>query len=867
MDQALRQSEHRLSLAAQVAHIGIYGWDIPQDRLLPDARQSALFAPSNQPFGGTFENWLACIHPDDRSRCVLAIVDAMNASSSFTLAYRVALPNGEVRHLESHALIQRDAEQRPIRIVGVNWDCTARKRSEETISRQANQYAAMLATTSDGFWLLDGDGKFQDTNESYCRMTGYTREELLNLSIGNLEAVQSPDQTASRMAAIMATGFDRFETGHRRKDGTVIDIEASVSFWNETGQYICFARDITTHKQAQKALKESEEKFRHLFESSRDGMLIVDMASETMTSANRSVRRMFGYSSEQEFMACKPWELSPERQPDGRLSAEKAHEMRAIAFQKGAHFFEWVHQRRDGSTFPCDILLAPTESGEMRFLYATIRDTSDRKAADAQIVRMAHFDSLTGLVNRAAFAQALEAMSSRVCHDGTCLAVLYLNLDQFKDVNDTFGHAAGDALLQAAAKRLLACVRKSDLVGRFGGDEFAILLGDMTCDADATSAQCGSDGGAPTESNAIAARVAANTAEKIIARLKEPFVIGGNIIHSSASVGVAVYGADTPNAEQILAHADVALSKAKGEQRGTYRFYSEGMDAEARARVRMTNELRVAIAQRQFFLLYQPQVDVPSGRIVGLEALVRWRHPEQGIVSPAEFIPCAERDGLIVPLGRWVLQEACRQTRKWLDSGLSPPLIAINLSGHQFKAPLDLERDIEAALAEYRLPPGLLELELTESVLLDASRDHNEVLLRLRERGHRIAIDDFGTGYSSLDYLRRFPVDRIKIAQKFISEIGNNHGTDAIVRAALGLAHELNLEVVVEGVETDAQLEMLKGWGTRTVQGYLYSKALAAPAVSALLRHPYMNSAPSSAAADSNGRGTTDGPHHCPRAD
>ena len=404
-------------------------------------------------------------------------------------------------------------------------------------------------------------------------------------------------------------------------------------------------------------------------------------------------------------------------------------------------------------------------------------------------------------------------------------------------MNDSFGHTAGDFLLRAAAERLQASVRKSDLVARFGGDEFAVLLGEIAGPACTTGIESASDGTHTWSTpDSTAARVAANTAEKLIARIREPFVIDGNIIHLSTSVGIAVYGSDAPDAELILTHADVALYKAKAEQRGAHRFFSEGMDAEIRARVRLSNELRDAIAQQQFFLLYQPQINLQTGRLSGLEALVRWRHPKDGIIGPGKFIPDAEREGLIVPLGRWVLREACRQTRKWLDVGLSPPLIAVNLSGHQFKAPKELERDIEAAVAEVQLPPELLELELTESVLMEASRDHNEVLLRLRERGHRIAIDDFGTGYSSLDYLRRFPVDRIKIAQKFIAEIGINHGNDAIVRAALGLAHELGLEVVVEGVETDAQLAILKDWGARIVQGYLFFKALATPAVTALLQ-------------------------------
>jgi EAL domain-containing protein (putative c-di-GMP-specific phosphodiesterase class I) len=249
----------------------------------------------------------------------------------------------------------------------------------------------------------------------------------------------------------------------------------------------------------------------------------------------------------------------------------------------------------------------------------------------------------------------------------------------------------------------------------------------------------------------------------------------------------------------------------------------------------MSTELRDAIASNQFFLMYQPQVDIDTGRILGLEALVRWRHPTLGVLGPGKFIPAAERHGLIVPLGRWVMDAACRQTKLWLDAGIAPPLIAINVSAIQFKMPLELERDIVAVVAEIGLPPQLLELELTESVLMEASRDHNDVLLRLRENGHRIAIDDFGSGYSSLDYLRRYPVDRIKIAQTFIADIGVESGNDAIVKAALSLARELNIEVVVEGVETVAQLELLKAWGARIVQGFYFARPLPGPEVTALL--------------------------------
>jgi predicted signal transduction protein with EAL and GGDEF domain len=368
-------------------------------------------------------------------------------------------------------------------------------------------------------------------------------------------------------------------------------------------------------------------------------------------------------------------------------------------------------------------------------------------------------------------------------------------------------------LLQTVAKRLEAAVRETDTVARFGGDEFAIIGVDIREPADA-----------------------AILADKLLKAVGEAVSIQGNEIRTGTSVGIAVYGAESPDAEALLSHADVALYRSKSEGRGTYRFFTDAMDAEVRTRVTMTAELREAIASGQLFLVYQPQVDTDTGLTSGVEALVRWRHPKRGLVLPADFIPVAESSGLIVSLGSWVLHEACRQMKEWLDAGIAPPLIAVNLSGLQFKAPLELENDIVATLAESCVPPERLELELTESVLMDASREHNDVLLRLRAFGLRIAIDDFGTGYSSLDYLRRFPVDRVKIAQDFIVDLTPSSGDAVIVKAAIGLAHELNLGVVVEGVQTFEQLELIRSWGGREVQGYYYSRPLPAAEATALLR-------------------------------
>lgn len=837
LDHLLRQSRERLALATESARIGIWDWDLSVNKLLWDGRMYELYGIREQDFSGAYDAWLAGLHPDDRARGDAAIADAIHGVRDFNIEFRVVWPNGEVHDIEAHALVRAGPDGRATRMIGVNWDITERKRATETIRAQADRYATMLSTTSDGFFILDRDGRFFAVNDAYCSMIGYSREELLRLTIEDVEAIESINIAKRHLQTTVAIGFDRFESQHRRKDGSIIEIEGSVSFQQETGQFLCFARDITKQKQHEAALLASERKYRDLFDSTRDAIMVLDPCLGNVLSANSSAMKMFGVADEREFLSHHPWDYSPKRQPDGHLSAEKAREMVETALGEGTHLFEWVHMRADGTEFPSDVLLTRVTRGDETLLYSTVRDITDRKRADQRIARMAHYDSLTGLVNRLVFVRTLARRIVRAQQDGTSFAILYLDLDHFKDINDTLGHPVGDELLVTVAERLQANVRPDDTVARFGGDEFAILLNDMVAaKAGPISDRIIHVVGLPTTLQTDTAEVAASIADSVVSALAEPVMIEANRIYSGATIGIAVYGPDSPDAETMLAHADMALYRAKAEQRGTYRFFTEGMDAEVQARVSASAELREALRANQFFLMYQPQVDISASRIVGLEALIRWRHPTLGTVGPNRFIAEAEWNGLIVPLGRWVVREACRQVRLWLDSGLDVPSVAVNLSGVQFKRPLELEKDIAANVAEFAIPPRLIELELTESVLMEASQGHNDLLLRLRQNGHRIAVDDFGTGYSSLDYLRCHPVDRIKIAQTFIRDIGIEAGNDAIVRAALSLARELNIEVVVEGVETRAQLELLKGWGGRVIQGYYFAKPLHVDEVTPLLR-------------------------------
>ncbi|MDR3512603.1 MAG: EAL domain-containing protein [Caulobacteraceae bacterium] len=422
-------------------------------------------------------------------------------------------------------------------------------------------------------------------------------------------------------------------------------------------------------------------------------------------------------------------------------------------------------------------------------------------------------DELTGLANRRVFGERLQEAIEAADDGEGGFAVHYLDLDHFKDINDTLGHPVGDLLLKAVAERLRKVTRRGDVVARFGGDEFAILEAGVRKEADAAA-----------------------VANKILRAINLPFSIDGRNLHVGASIGIAVYEPGAHDAESALAHAELALYRAKSEGRQTYRFFTAVMDEETRSRVALGDELRNAMAQQQFFVVYQPQVEMDTGRIVGVEGLIRWRHPERGVIGPGDFISATERSGQIIQLGLWVLNEICRQTRAWLDAGIAPPSVSVNISAVQFRQMAQLERALITAQRKAAIPSGTLQLELTETTLMEASKAHADVLERLRERGFKISLDDFGTGYSSLAYLRRYPVDEIKIAQVFVAGIASNAGDAAIVRAAISLARELGLRVMAEGAETLEQARLLAAWGCRLAQGHYFSAPLGAAEIEPVLR-------------------------------
>ncbi len=566
-------------------------------------------------------------------------------------------------------------------------------------------------------------------------------------------------------------------------------------------------RLVAERTRNEKALHESEERFRAVVDNSPTQIHIKDLEGRYIL-INREAEKLFGVTDE-EGRGKTSYDIFPEKVADSFTAHDRAVLETRQAIEKEEEFVLEESLR----TYLTVKFPIHDATGEIAAVGAVGTDITERKRKEAaHIEYLALHDSLTDLPNRFLFHDRLETAVAQSVRTGNMLALLFLDLDDFKDVNDTLGHDVGDALLKAVARRLKSYLRESDTVGRhntvlarIGGDEFTVLVTNLTDPVGA-----------------------ATVAERIIEDLSRPFDIGGKEIHTGVCIGIAIYPTHGDKPEELLKKADLALYRSKAEGRNRYHFYSEQMETEVRARKDLERDLRAALAEDQLSLVYQPQIDIHSGAMVGMEALLRWDHPERGPISPAEFVPVAEATGAIVPIGEWVLRQACAQNKAWREAGLPPFAVAVNLSAVQFRQD-DLVATVDAALRDAGLDPGDLHLEITESVFMQERG--REMLLDFRRRGIRISLDDFGTGYSSLSYLTRFPIDKIKLDQSFVRDIAHDTSSAAIIKAVVNLGHSLNMRVNVEGVETLEELGILKSYGVDEIQGYYYNRPLSADAV------------------------------------
>jgi diguanylate cyclase (GGDEF)-like protein/PAS domain S-box-containing protein len=547
------------------------------------------------------------------------------------------------------------------------------------------------------------------------------------------------------------------------------------------------------------------QRFRSAMDVTDDAIMLVNRTTMQFVEVNAAASQMLGYSWA-ELLTMGPQDLIS----TSRDEVEALYDT-IIAGQGRTESLETI-VRKDGFSFPMEVHRHAQRSGADWIIVGIMRDITERIDSENRLQHLAHFDALTGLLNRTLFHETLTRTLVDEAAGGQSVAVLLLDLDDFKNVNDTYGHAIGDELLIQVSDRLIRCVRGRDAVGRLGGDEFALILMVPQGRGDAEV-----------------------VASKIQTALMEPFHLAGHDITVTASIGITLCPQDATDAETLLKFADTAMYQAKQNGRDSFQFFTSAMDTEVWRRLELTTALRQAVKNGEFVLHYQPQVDVAAGHVVGMEALLRWERPGYGLVPPSEFIYALEDSDLIVDVGRWVIAAACAQIRDWAERGIDPVPVSVNVSPRQFLKG-DLQEDVFRALDMWQVPAQLLELELTETLLMTSKEAALVTLRNLKAAGVQISIDDFGTGYASLAYLRRFPVDKLKIDISFTREITRSPDDDAIVLAIIQMGHSLNLKVIAEGVETVPQLEYLRRHHCDQIQGYYFSRPLPAPALELLLR-------------------------------
>ncbi len=809
-EQALRESEEKYRATMDSALVGIY--------LIQHGELRYVNPELARLFGYTPEEIIDRLKPDD------LVAPAHRAIVNRTLAERKP---GELGHPYEIKGVRKDGSTFDLLVfgkgilfrgrpasVGTLLDISVRKRADRALKESEERFRSIFESAAVGMNTISPEGLFLQVNPAFCRLLGYQAEELLKLTVEEVTHPDHREETRRRFEEVRSGGCRAFDYEKRflRRDGSAVWGQVSTA-WICDGRgrpthAVGMVLDITARKEAQERLLRSEEQVRLLLDSTGEGIYGLDLQGNC-TICNPAATRMLGYQDPKELIGRNMHSLIHHTRADGApFSEEQCQIGKTYKTGDGALVDDELFWRADGSSFPVEYHSYPIRrEGELIGAVVSFTDISERRAAEerlreneARLEHLAHHDPLTQLPNRLLFQDRLRVAMAEARRAGRQAALMFLDLDRFKNINDSLGHETGDRLLQEVSARLRAAIRESDTVARLGGDEFFIILGQVEDP-----------------------RHVATVARKLLVELVRPVVVGEYTLQVSGSVGISLYPGDADDPEGLIKCADVAMYRAKEQGRNDFTFYTPDMNARTHEMLLLEGALRQALERQELILHYQPKVELATGRSVGVEALVRWIHPTRGLVPPGDFIPLAEETGLILPIGEWVLRAACTQAASWQRDGGPPVQVAVNISPRQFRQGT-LPAAVEEILRESGLPPHCLELEITESLIMNDLESAVATMEELARMGVQLAIDDFGTGYSSLGYLKRFPIHTLKIDRTFVRDVTGDPGAAAIAASVIALAQGMGLEVVAEGVETEEQRHFLIERGCERAQGFLFSR-------------------------------------------
>jgi diguanylate cyclase (GGDEF)-like protein/PAS domain S-box-containing protein len=810
-EKELRETAKFLKESQRIGALGSYVYDLQTGVCTSSDTLNELLGLDKD--ADLVQVWSKLAHPEDRDAIKRYLeTEVLVEGKPFNREYRIFRANDHAeRWLHGMGKLEFDAHGKPLKLCGIIRDITERKRIELALTASELRYRTAFQTSIDAININRlNDGVYVDVNKAFLEIVGFSRDEVIGRSSIELGIWYDHADRQRMVDQVSKNLFCRdLEARFRRKNGEFFWGLMSASLIEIEGVpcVLTITRDISDAKAAEQLLSEaaealrvSEERYRTVFQTSLDPILINRTSDRRFIDVNQAFLNVMGFARD-EVIGRTSLELNLWADP---RDLENVDEILRQTLQ--CRNVEIQFRKKNGETLWGLMSSSVMEIDGVQCVLTITRDISSAKAAEDEIRSLAFYDPLTGLPNRRLLMERLHLTLASSSRTGRLRALLFVDLDNFKTLNDTLGHQTGDLLLQEAARRLAACVREADTVGRLGGDEFVLMMEDLSDLPEDAAAQAKAVG------------------EKILAVVTQPYQLNGRECRSSASIGISVFGGRRESSNEILQQADIAMYQAKAAGRNTMRFFAPALQAAVNARAALEEELRESIKSSQFVLYFQPQVD--RNRLIGAEALLRWNHPSRNLLPPGEFIPLAEETGLILPLGKWVLEAACAQIAAWAGNKQTARLaVSINISARQFHQPEFVEQVLHA-LDRAGANPANLRLELTESILVENVQDVIDKMKELKSLGLRFSLDDFGTGYSSLAYLKKLPLDQVKIDRSFVRDILTEESSAAIAQTIISLSRAMGLPVIAEGVETEEQRECLTRMGCHAFQGFLFGRPL-----------------------------------------